>query len=503
MGTYYMTGMELREQGTKESIIQTDVPKLREAVRGELGEEFIIGTSIVNSDLKDVDTMALVTRHFNAVTLGNELKPDAMFGYSNNKCPGTETVTLNGEQIKVPKLDYSRAEKTLDAIYDWNQSHPEDIIKVRGHVLVWHSQTPEWWFHEDYDADKPYADIETMNRRLEWYIKTMAEHFTGEDSKYHGMFYGWDVVNEAVSDGGSRYRNAGENSSWWAVYQSNAFIINAFRYANQYMDPDVELYYNDYNEWFTAKRAGIVQLLKDVKEAEGTRIDGMGMQGHYQTVGSPTMEEFSKAARAYAEVVGQVQITELDMKASSGYDGTAATREEEFAVQGRRYKELYDTVKSLREEGVNISNITLWGVVDKNSWLQTFNAVGGAADGKQRQCPLLFDDDYQVKPAYWAFVDGSRLEEEKMSEESAPETAEASEESQTDPSGEENFGESAQESAAGSLESPVEESGESDQSETTGTKGPGKGLYGILAVCGLLVAGIAGFALVRSRKRDK
>ena len=503
MGTYYMTGMELREQGTKESIIQTDVPKLREAVRGELGEEFIIGTSIVNSDLKDVDTMALVTRHFNAVTLGNELKPDAMFGYSNNKCPGTETVTLNGEQIKVPKLDYSRAEKTLDAIYDWNQSHPEDIIKVRGHVLVWHSQTPEWWFHEDYDADKPYADIETMNRRLEWYIKTMAEHFTGEDSKYHGMFYGWDVVNEAVSDGGSRYRNAGENSSWWAVYQSNAFIINAFRYANQYMDPDVELYYNDYNEWFTAKRAGIVQLLKDVKEAEGTRIDGMGMQGHYQTVGGPTMEEFSRAARAYAEVVGQVQITELDMKASSGYDGTAATREEEFAVQGRRYKELYDTVKSLREEGVNISNITLWGVVDKNSWLQTFNAVGGAADGKQRQCPLLFDDDYQVKPAYWAFVDGSRLEEEKMSEESAPETAEASEESQTDPSGEENFGESAQESAAGSLESPAEESGESDQSETTGTKGPGKGLYGILAVCGLLVAGIAGFALVRSRKRDK
>ena len=263
------------------------------------------------------------------------------------------------------------------------------------------------------------------------------------------------------------------------------------------------MYYNDYNEWFTAKRAGIVQLLKDVKEAEGTRIDGMGMQGHYQTVGSPTMEEFSKAARAYAEVVGQVQITELDMKASSGYDGTAATREEEFAVQGRRYKELYDTVKSLREEGVNISNITLWGVVDKNSWLQTFNAVGGAADGKQRQCPLLFDDDYQVKPAYWAFVDGSRLEEEKMSEESAPETAEASEESQTDPSGEENFGESAQESAAGSLESPAEESGESDQSETTGTKGPGKGLYGILAVCGLLVAGIAGFALVRSRKRDK
>lgn len=425
MGTYYVTGVELREQGERESVIQTDVPRLKDAVALQTDEDFIMGTSIVNSDLSDWDTMALVTRHFNAVTLGNELKPDAMFGYSG-VCPGTETVMLNGEELVVPKLDYSRAEKTLNRIYDWNQSHPDDQIKVRGHVLVWHSQTPEWWFHEDYDAKKPYADTETMNRRLEWYIKTMAEHFTGADSKYHGMFYGWDVVNEAVSDAASRYRNAAENSSWWAVYQSNEFIINAFRYANLYMDPEVELYYNDYNEWFSNKRAGIEKLLQDVLEAEGTRIDGMGMQGHYQTVGSPTMEEFSRAARAYAAIVGQVQVTELDMKASDSYDGTAATREAEFLREGYRYRELFDTVKSLREEGVNITNITLWGVVDKNSWLQTFHSVGGAASGVQKQCPLLFDDDYQVKPAYWAFADSSRIEESAVPQPTAmPEPTEA------------------------------------------------------------------------------
>ncbi len=503
MGTYYMTGMELRAQEAQDSVIQTDVPRLRDAVPGELGEAFTIGTSIVNSDLKDGDTMALVTRHFNAITLGNELKPDAMFGYSNQKCPGTETVTLNGESLEVPRMDYSRAERTLDAIYDWNQNHPDDLIKVRGHVLVWHSQTPEWWFHEDYDPDKPYADTETMNRRLEWYIKTMAEHFTGQDSKYHGMFYGWDVVNEAVSDGVSRYRNAAENSSWWAVYQSNEFIINAFRYANQYMDPAVELYYNDYNEWFTAKRAGIVQLLKDVQEAEGTRIDGMGMQGHYQTVGSPTMEEFAKAARAYAAVVGQVQITELDMKASSNYDGTEATRDAEFATQGLRYRELYETVKSLREEGVNISNITLWGVVDKNSWLQTFNAVGGAADGKNKQCPLLFDDDYQVKPAYWAFVDGSRLE-------AAEEKPEESEEMPADPaettsSAEDPAEESSVESPASDTQSQVQENAsvQSREPDTSASEGSRVGLYAALAaVCVVLAAGAVGFVLVR-RKKDR
>ena len=497
MGTYYMTGMELREQGVKETIIQMDVPRLREAVPQELGEDFAIGTSIVNSDLKDVDTMALVTRHFNTVTLGNELKPDAMFGYSNNKCPGTETVTLNGKELIVPKLDYSRAERSLDAIYDWNQSHPDEIIKVRGHVLVWHSQTPEWWFHEDYDAGKPYADTETMNRRLEWYIKTMAEHFTGEDSKYHGMFYGWDVVNEAVSDGGSRYRNAGENSSWWAVYESNEFILNAFRYANQYMDPDVELYYNDYNEWFSNKRAGIEQLLKDVQEADGTRIDGMGMQGHYQTSNSPTVEEFAKAARAYAEIVGQVQITELDMKASSRYDGTAATRDEEFALQGQRYRELYDTVKSLREEGVNITNITLWGVVDKNSWLQTFNTVGGAADGQQKQCPLLFDDDYMVKPAFWAFADSSRLDAQNQEEPVVEESVEPSVEDVVEPSSEEITEPSSE------PEADIAPTAQPEQSEAPQEKNSGKGLYGVLAVCGILAAGIAGTVIIRRRKKDK
>lgn len=408
-GTYYVTGLKLIENIAKPLKIDEDEINFCDALCEEMGEDFIAGTSICNSDLLDRNTMALVTKHFNGVTLGNELKPDAMFGYSNNKVPGTETVMLNGKELVVPKLDYSRAHKTLNDIYDWNQENPDKFIKIRGHVLLWHSQTPEWWFHEDYDASKPYADAETMNRRLEWYIKTMAEHFTGKDSKYHGMFYGWDIVNEAVSDGGPRYRNESENSDWWAVYGSNEFIINAFRYANKYMDPEVDLYYNDYGDSSPQKSQGIAKLLKDVKEAEGTRIDGMGMQGHYGTAGSPTVEEFKAAARLYAQIVDQVQLTELDMGATSFYDGTEKTRAAEFATQGYRYKELYDAVKTLRDEGVNFTGITFWGVIDKNSWLQSSSNVGGGSDGKRKQCPLLFDDDYQVKPAFWAFVDPTKL----------------------------------------------------------------------------------------------
>lgn len=410
--SYEITSVEFVVESTtdadKDVCIQKDVPDLRDAIAAKTDGNFITGVAITNGEISDKDLMALVTKHFNAVTFGNELKPDCLFGYKST-CTTTETATINGVEIEVPTMDYSRAEKMLDAIYDWNQNHPEDFIRVRGHVLVWHSQTPEWFFHEDYDASKPYVDAETMTLRQEWFIKTVLEHFTGEDSKYKGMFYGWDVVNEAVSDGRGTYRNENENSSWWKVYGSNEFIINAFRFANKYAPADVELYYNDYNEWVSSKVSGIVQLLKDVKSAEGTRIDGMGMQGHYQTAGSPSIEEFKTAAKAYAEVVGKIQVTELDLKASNAFDGTSATLDAEYTKQAYRYKDIYEAILELREEGVPMSNMTIWGVIDKNSWLQTSNSVGGASDGTQSQCPLLFDDNYQVKPAYWAFVDETKL----------------------------------------------------------------------------------------------
>lgn len=392
----------------KENKIQEDVPDLKDALTSAFGEEFIAGGAICLSDIPDEDTMALVTKHFNAITFGNELKPDSNFNYSNNQCPGTQEVVLNGETITVPVTNFDRAEKMLEYFYDWNQNHPDDQIKIRGHVLTWHSQTPEWFFHEDYDAGKPYTTPEEMTKRHEWYIKTVLEHFVGPDSKYKDMFYGWDVVNEAVSDGTGTYRNDKENSSWWAVYGNQDFIINAFRFANKYAPASVELYYNDYSECDEKKVEGIAQLLKDVKAAEGTRIDGMGMQGHYHS-NYPSDEQFKNAARTYASIVGKVQITELDFQCSKYFDGTDATLEEEHIRTGYRYKSIYDDVQELIAEGVNVSGITVWGIVDKNSWLQHASFVGGGAKGNKRQVPLLFDDNYQVKYAYWALVDQSKL----------------------------------------------------------------------------------------------
>ncbi|MCR4648186.1 MAG: endo-1,4-beta-xylanase, partial [Lachnospiraceae bacterium] len=405
-GEYYITGVSLIDLHLATKTIEGNIPSLKDKFVEDFGEDVICGTSLSGSEINDKIMMDLVKKHFNSVTLGNELKPDAHLG---NAIRGTEKATIDGKEIEVPVLEYSAAERYLDYFLEWNEENPDSKFRIRGHVLVWHSQTPEWFFHEDYDASKPYVTPEVMTLRQEWYIKTVLEHYTGEDSKYKDLFYGWDVVNEAVSDSTGTYRTDSEGSSWWAVYKSNEFITNAFKFANKYAPETLELYYNDYNDCTPGKVEGIVQLLNDVKSAEGTRIDAMGMQGHYDNE-YPTSDQFFDAAKKYGAVVGKIMVTELDFKSSSAYDGTEATLQGEYARQAYRYKMLYDSLKEVKEKKIaEVGGFIVWGVIDGNSWLQAFTGVGGGVTDGSPQCPLLFDDDYKAKPAFWAIVDPTKL----------------------------------------------------------------------------------------------
>ena len=429
-GAYCVTGVSMKKITKPKPEIEKDIPDWKTSVTESLGNDSIAGTAIMSSEISDDTLMELVEKHFNAVTLGNELKPDALFNYQIGQSVDYTTITFQKKELKVPvvndkneNLDFSRADAMLEKILEWNNANPKNKIRVRGHVLVWHSQTPEWFFHEDYDVAKPYVDKETMNRRLEWFISSVFDHYFGKaaNGKYDGLFYGWDVVNEAVN--GNTYRDDkvipdesdtstsdtrhGSNSMWWRVYQSNEFIINAFKYANQYAPEDVELYYNDYGETDNTKCEGIVKLINDVKHAAGTRLDAFGMQAHYNVDGF-SAAQFKSVAKKYAQAAGKVQLTELDFKASSTYDGTAATKESEYTKMAYCHKNLYEAIKALKEEGANVSGITVWGVIEPNSWLHSQSNVGGGANGSA-QCPLLFDGNYKAKPAYWAYVDASQL----------------------------------------------------------------------------------------------
>ena len=428
-GAYCVTGVSMKKITRPKPEIEKDIPEWKTSVTESLGNDSIAGTAIMLSEISDDTLMELVEKHFNAVTFGNELKPDALFNYQidGNSVP-TKTITFEGEELQVPivndagdSLDFSRADAMADKILAWNNAHPDQKIRIRGHVLVWHSQTQEWFFHENYDITKPYVNKETMNRRLEWFISSVFNHYFGEaaNGKYDGLFYGWDVVNEAVI--GNTYRTDkvsaaeslseirhGNNSSWWHVYESNEFIINAFKYANKYAPKDVELYYNDFGETDNTKCEGIVKLINDVKSAEGTRLDALGMQAHYNVDGF-SAAQFKSVAKKYAQAAGKVQLTELDFKASSTYDGTAATKESEYTKMAYCHKNLYEAIKALKEEGTNVSGITVWGVIEPNSWLHSQSNLGGGASGSA-QCPLLFDGNYKAKPAYWAYVDATKLQ---------------------------------------------------------------------------------------------
>lgn len=428
-GAYCVTGVSMKKITQPRPEIEEDIPDWKESVTGSLGNDSIAGTAIMLDEISNETLMALVKKHFNAVTFGNELKPDALFNYKidGNSVP-TKNITFKNEELQVPivndagdSLDFSRADAMADKILEWNNAHPDQKIRIRGHVLVWHSQTQEWFFHENYDITKPYVDKETMNRRLEWFISSVFDHYFGEaaNKKYDGLFYGWDVVNEAVI--GNTYRTDkvsaaeslseirhGNNSSWWHVYESNEFIINAFKYANKYAPKNVELYYNDFGETDNTKCEGIVKLIKDVKSAEGTRLDAFGMQAHYNVDGF-SAAQFKSVAKKYAQAAGKVQLTELDFKASSTYDGTAATKESEYTKMAYCHKNLYEAIKALKKEGTNVSGLTVWGVIEPNSWLHSQSDLGGGASGSA-QCPLLFDGNYKAKPAYWAYVDATKLQ---------------------------------------------------------------------------------------------
>lgn len=427
-GAYCVTGVSMKKITQPKPEIEKDIPDWKTSVTESLGNDSIAGTAIMSNEISDDTLMELVEKHFNAVTFGNELKPDALFNYQidGNSVP-TKNITFENEELQVPvvndagdSLDFSRADAMADKILEWNNAHPDQKIRIRGHVLVWHSQTQEWFFHENYDITKPYVNKETMNRRLEWFISSVFDHYFGEaaNKKYDGLFYGWDVVNEAVI--GNTYRTDkvsaaeslseirhGNNSSWWHVYESNEFIINAFKYANKYAPKDVELYYNDFGETDNTKCEGIVKLIKDVKSVKGTRLDAFGMQAHYNVDGF-SAAQFKSVAKKYAQAAGKVQLTELDFKASSTYDGTAATKESEYTKMAYCHKNLYEAIKALKKEGTNVSGITVWGVIEPNSWLHSQSDLGGGASGSA-QCPLLFDGNYKAKPAYWAYVDASQL----------------------------------------------------------------------------------------------
>ena len=315
---------------------------------------FKVGVAINTRNLSTDEQQQLILDNFNSLTCENEMKPGELH----------------------PKENVWRWERA-DSIANFCRRNG---LRMRGHNLCWHAQFCDWMFTDDKGKD---VTKEVFYERLRKHIHTVV-------SRYKDIIYCWDVVNEAMSDGGDNpYRQS-------RLYRlcGDEFIAKAFEFARE-ADPNAQLFYNDYNASNPRKCTNIYNMVKKMKDA-GVPIDGIGMQGHYNIYG-PDMDEVERAIEKYATIVDHIQFTELDIRANEEMGGQLqfSRRAEDIsdavkAMQTDQYVRLF---KVLRRHKDVIDVVTFWNLSDRDSWVGTANY------------PLLFDKDFKPKQSYFAVRD--------------------------------------------------------------------------------------------------
>lgn len=329
-------------------------------------------------------------------TMENEFKPDFLFAWQKP----SKLKDFTGEDGKTYKVPVNTP--VLENIGTILKIAKYTNLKMRGHVLVWHAQTPDWFFRENYGSNTAkYVSQDEMNARLEWYIKTILEYIKDWEDKYNEgkrIVVTWDVVNEAASDNASESSWLRSDSNWYRIYKSDKFIVNAFRYANKYAPKDLLLAYNDYGCSSVAKCAAICKIVDAIQAAPDARIDVLGMQSH---IGMNTPitgpNSFETSVQKFIAKGLDVQITELDI----GLDGQRYNSERLKA----KYKEFFKMCLANRKNDSRkgIRGITLWGTIDETSWIYNNNGV--------KNHPLLFEGNYTCKDAFYGVLEAA--DEEK------------------------------------------------------------------------------------------
>ncbi len=345
---------------------RSERPKDKDTLKDALGSHFYIGAAMNTEQIKGEDTKAcqIIEQHFNAIVAENCMKSGLL-------------------QRKEGEFNFDLSDQFV-AFGEQNN------MWINGHTLIWHSQTPDWFF----------TDHEGSQVSKEVLIQRMKDHIFTVMGRYKGRVHTWDVVNEAIENDGS-YRE----SMFYKIIGKD-FIKLAFEFANE-ADPNAELYYNDFSMSNAAKRTGVIKMVRELQD-KGIKIDGIGMQGHVG-LAHPSINELEQSILAFADLDVKVMITELDVtvlpspwRQDGGADvassfeykkkmnpyiqGLPETVEKAF---DQRYKELFAL---FLEHADKIDRVTLWGVTDNDSWKNGWPIKG------RTDYPLLFDRNNQAKP---------------------------------------------------------------------------------------------------------
>jgi len=372
----------------------------QKALKDAYAGKFLIGAANDLTKISDAEA-ANIKMHYDIITPENCMKP---------------------QPIHPSEDKYNFV--TSDAMVEWCQKNG---LKVWGHTLAWHSQSPAWFFQEknaatgeaaaptpqpattpaaapdpngprpgmggfgDRANTGPQASREVILERLKNHIMTVV-------GRYKGKITGWDVFNESIADGGDGKTENLRTSSWYKAVGPDVITL-AFKWAHE-ADPNAQLYYNDYNieqgaVKNTGKHASSILLLKRLI-AEGAPITGVGIQGHWHL--DTNLEDVEKAIENYASLGLRVSITELDVTATGHNSGETGVRQGDRTIPAENYQKQAEVYKKLFEiltrHADVIDRVTFWGLSDTRSW-------------RRGQDALLFDGQLNPKPAFDAVIEAS------------------------------------------------------------------------------------------------
>ena len=360
---------------------------------------FRLGGAFSLNDLYNSKFMDFLDDHFNSLTCCNETKAYSLL--NQGLCKKSDD--------GMPRMDFTNADKMIT----WCQKHGKG---VRGHVLVWDAvmQYP-WFFHEDYDVNKPFADKEVNRARLASYIEQVITHF---EEKFPGVIYCWDVVNEAIGDNAAEWSDQddrhlrtkrGGESNIFLDRVGDDYVEYAFLCARDTVESlgaDIHLFYNDYNMFYSEKRTAALALLKSIntymldENGEYRRLaDGIGMQGYLGGYGvqegcleDSLIDNLKESIAMYASEGYEVQITEMAVR---NFDETQSERHAEF--YGRLFSEIF---MRANQDSPVLSAVCIWGLVDapagKKDYVYNLNSPYGCLLSKDYQIKACFDTVYHV-----------------------------------------------------------------------------------------------------------
>lgn len=332
-----------------------------ETLREATGNRLLVGCAVATQDLRDPKLVALITNQFSCITPEYEFMPEKLVDNSG------------GFHFE-----------TADRVVQFAEAHHQPIL---GHMLVWHFVTRDWLFQSPDGKPLPREQA----------VANLKKYITGVVSHYRGRIKAWDVVNEAISDNQGEYLRS--TPALRAIGED--YIELAFAFAHD-ADPNVELYYNDYNIEQPDKLQKTLKLVRSL-QARGVRLDAVGIQGHW-LINWPPTDMIGKGIESLAATGVKVMITELDVdllprnvsganmalqeKGANPYANGLPT--EVQAALAKRYGEIVSEI--VRHQSVTI--IGFWGTHDGRSWLNDFPVKG------RTNYPLLFDRQFQPKPAF-------------------------------------------------------------------------------------------------------